>query len=365
MRSEVQDLLIKIIRSELTGECGSSFQPNEQVVKLALKHQLSHLVFHAYAKSGEKKYNPYLYRNILVVEQQKNALDKIRKSFSENKIPFLPLKGSVLRSLYPEDWMRNSCDIDVLVKREDLETAGRILSSLGYAKHTVSGHDVSYHTGAVRIELHFALIEDYRYPQISAVLEKVWDEAQQVGDFEYVMRDEMLYLFHIAHMMKHFENGGCGVRPFMDLWLLHHKKAFDRERRERLLRQCGILRFSAVMERLADAWFSEANADGLEQLEAFVFDGEAYGTVENRVAVKKQKRGGSVAYLRSRIFVPYARLKEQYPILQKKKYLLPFYQVVRWTKMWRRKGRYVQELKESVSVTTDKKVNELLKSLGL
>ena len=27
------------------------------------------------------------------------------------------------------------------------------------------------------------------------------------------MLDELFYFYHIAHMVKHFENGGCGIRP--------------------------------------------------------------------------------------------------------------------------------------------------------
>ena len=34
------------------------------------------------------------------------------------QIPFLPLKGSVIRQYYPEPWMRTSCDIDILVDFE-------------------------------------------------------------------------------------------------------------------------------------------------------------------------------------------------------------------------------------------------------
>ena len=43
-----------------------------------------------------------------------NALEKAQ-------IPFVPLKGSVIRKYYPEAWMRTSSDIDVLVHKEDVE----------------------------------------------------------------------------------------------------------------------------------------------------------------------------------------------------------------------------------------------------
>ena len=365
MRNAIQDLFIRIVRAELTGGDCSSFTPNDEVVCLATKHQLAHLIFHAYSKAGEKKYNAALYRNIWMTEQQKAAFNAIRNSFKDYKIPYIPLKGIVIRSLYPEDWMRNSCDIDILVKRENLPVAEDVLLGLGYTKQGKTAHDVSYCAGKVRVELHFALIEEYRYPKVSAVLEKVWQYADQVSEYEFAMRDEILYFYHIAHMMKHFENGGCGVRPFLDLWLLNHKKEFDYQRRVALLQQGGLVKFAHYMEMLSDAWFSNHEASDIEEIETFVFEGEAYGTVENRVDIKQQKRGGTNAYLRSRLFVPYSKLKEQHPVLQKRKFLLPFFEIARWFNVLHRKERYINELKRSVSAGEKKSINEILNKLGL
>ncbi|MFX7845188.1 nucleotidyltransferase family protein, partial [Acinetobacter baumannii] len=74
------------------------------------------------------------------------------------------------------------------------------------------------------IELHFNLIEDHRIKGASAILNRVWDAAVPCGGwtYQYEMPDELFYFYHIAHMAKHVENGGCGIRPFLDIWVLMH-----------------------------------------------------------------------------------------------------------------------------------------------
>ncbi len=44
-------------------------------------------------------------------------------TLERTEISYIPLKGSVIKDLYPEPWMRTSCDIDILVHEEDLESA--------------------------------------------------------------------------------------------------------------------------------------------------------------------------------------------------------------------------------------------------
>lgn len=74
--------------------------------------------------------------------------------------------------------------------------------------------------------------------------------------------------------------------------------------------------------------------------------------------------------LTQRMFMPYAYLKDEYPVLKKHKWLTPIYQAVRWFQMLRRKGgldNSVSELKANViSRKNDAaSVAEILKHLGL
>lgn len=349
MRTTVQDEFIRILRAELTGETAVPTGDPTEVLALAKRHQMEHIVSHALLKNGQKEYAKPLHQSIWMSEQQGFVLDQVRGAFNGREIPFIPLKGAVLRGLYPEGWMRNSCDIDVLVRESDLASAEAALTGLGYVKSNgKTAHDITFTAGAVCLELHYTLIEEYRLPQIAAVLDRVWDYSYLVHDYEYAMADEMFYFYHIAHMVKHFENGGCGVRSFVDLWMLDHWMAFDCQKREDLLLQGGILTFAQAAERLAEHWFSGGDATGLDTMEQFVFTGGAYGTTVNGVTVKKVLRGGRWRHILSRLFVPYAQLKRYYPVLQKHPYLLPVYEVVRWVQALDRKNRYLHELGASL-----------------
>ena len=57
------------------------------------------------------------------VRNIENEQGRVRKCLEEAEIPFILLKGAVVRDFYPEAWMRTSSDIDVLVPRGELSHA--------------------------------------------------------------------------------------------------------------------------------------------------------------------------------------------------------------------------------------------------
>ena len=69
-----------------------------------------------------------VYRN----EQIKYAFAQICDTFELSSIPYIPLKGSVIRPYYPKESMRTSCDIDILVKEENHEAAIDVLVQRGF-----------------------------------------------------------------------------------------------------------------------------------------------------------------------------------------------------------------------------------------
>lgn len=94
-------------------------------------------------------------------------------------IPFIPLKGSVLRDLYPEGWMRTSSDIDILVKQDDVEKAADILvEKLGYSRKVGTTREISFFSPLqIHLELHFDLIEDTVSKEQNDILSKIWNVA--------------------------------------------------------------------------------------------------------------------------------------------------------------------------------------------
>ena len=127
------------------------------------------------------------------------------------------------------------------------------------------------------------------------------------------------YLNPTEDMAKHFVGtGGCGIRSFLDMWVLNHCVDFNQEKRETLLADGGLTVFAKQAALLSEVWFGAAgHTEITRQLETYILRGGVYGTTTNRVAVQQQKRGGKVKYALSRILIPYKVIRFHYPILQK------------------------------------------------
>ena len=264
-----------------------------------------------------------------------DELSRLHTLFEENEIAHIALKGSVLREFYPEPWMRTSCDIDILVNKKDLGLAKSLLTEKFGYEHTGSTPcDISFESkSGVHLELHFALMPDEHSDVGDALLDAVWERTYRAENknFTYFMNDEIFYYYHIIHMAKHFQAGGCGVKPFLDLCILNERVPHDKSKREELLKNSRFSAFENGMLRLLGVWFSgDAEDEFTKSLESFIFVGGAYGTVENGVNVGVAQKKGRLKYVLSRIFLPYKSMRINYPILEKHKILLPLYHVRRW-----------------------------------
>jgi hypothetical protein len=290
------------------------------------------------------------------------------------KIPHMLLKGAHLRQYYPSPEMRTSSDIDLLVRPEDLDQAVKLLTDqIGYTNIRQGSHDIMLLTSSgIHLELHYALIETEQYQTIQEILSHVWENALPLSDtaYGYTMSEEMLYFYHIAHMVKHFTEGGCGIRFFMDLWILEHRApSYDHKKLETMLRKCNLYTFTEAARKLAEVWFSDEQTDDLTQdMAQFVLSGGVYGSLENRVKLQRLEKN-HFRYLLSRIFLPYSTLKYQFPILQKHAWLLPFCEIRRWFRLLSnstaKRIRYELDVNKTVSPELQAQTRELLSRLGL
>ena len=374
--SQLGDILSSLSREDIIS-----------AIKLAKRHDIAHLVcselLSGSALKGDEALERAMNKELILAhlrcENLCHELERVCACLSDAQIPHIPLKGSVLRSLYPEPWMRSSCDIDVLVPEELLVKAqDALISVLEYEKGERGGHDVAFTSkSGVHVELHFGTVEEGRASDARSLLMHIWDHATPVeqGGYTHRLSDAMFYFYHIAHMAKHFENGGSGVRPLIDMVILESSPEADRGKREELLALGGLEAFERECMLLAKRWFGSEEAPPspdtafTEGLGQFILHGGAFGTVENMVTINQSKSGSRAGYVLSRLFMPYSRLKLIYPVLERHKWLFPFYQVVRWIKVItdKRVGRSVEEMKRSGSVSQRESENAkmMLERLGL
>ncbi len=385
MSENIRSVLFSVLRSVILNtpmsdeeKASATKEDMNALMNLAVKHDVGHLVAYGLQSNRLVNENSDIRQQIFLAvyryEKLNYDLNRTCEALERAEIPFIPLKGSVIRKLYPEPWMRTSCDIDLLVHESDLDAAVACLKNeLGYTDHGKGSHDVSLSTPAgMHIELHYSLIESNQAGKADFPLCTVWEDAkpQEGSRYHYVLSDEMFYYYHIAHMAKHFLYGGCGIRPFIDLYILKQSVQLDAEKKDALLSSGGLSEYALQAEQLTAVWMGgAAHTDLTARMEGYIFSGGVYGTVENRVRVQQVRKGGRLSYALSRIWLSSEQLSYLYPVLNRKKWMLPICQVRRWFRLvfGGSLKSSVHELHCNSSVSDDEQqaIRELLTQLEL
>ncbi len=304
-------------------------------------------------------------------EQILHDIQVVRNAFNDAKIEFIMLKGAFIRTLYNKPQFRTSCDIDVLVKENQIKKATIALIKAGFIKKPKEMYVYKFEsTSGVGLDLHYSLKGSYNQ-KISNTLDLVWDNAElKVSEgCEYQLTPEFFMFYFLAHMQKHFKKG-CGIKPFIDLKILTEKLDCNKEELNQIIKDNGLFEFYSAMLQLNQVWFNNAKHSELSLLiEEFIFDGGTYGSIVNDVAVKKSKANGKSGFIRQRLFLDFDQLSGFYPNLVKHKWLMPFYQVKRWFKVFRKGKMKKSAIELSVAKTVDEqkiqKTKIMLEKLNL
>jgi hypothetical protein len=159
-------------------------------------------------------------------------LARLLKAFERAAIPLIPLKGLVLaETLYPHPALRPSTDIDILIRRHDLEAGDALLQRLDY-RRLADAHSFAFDAvhdratlyeapSGVHVDLHWALSSEPRYAWNEASTAGVWDRAVRVrvaGETTLALCPEDLLIYLAVHLAVH--HALVGALWYYDLYLL-------------------------------------------------------------------------------------------------------------------------------------------------
>lgn len=254
--------------------------------------------------------------------------EKVMNALSTAGMDCIALKGWEMRKLYPNMTMRQMADLDVLVRPYRFGRIKTIMQQLGFSCGSESSwkHD-SFRKGEVHVEMHKRLTDD------SSEIQKweceMWSRAVPTEGSVYKMSSEDYYVFHFVHLHKDFMNGSLGLRRIVDTWLLQ-KQERDMDAVRRDLEMFGLWTFHERMVALSRAAMGDAPIDeNSEILLAHAFRHGIYGSEVSykagRIAamgtdLKSGKRNSAI----NAVFLPYKRMKAQFPVLEKWPILLPW-----------------------------------------
>jgi hypothetical protein len=324
------------------------------LLQAAAKHKLAGITAQALESAGIRteataRAKGNALRKVILLDAEKNA---ILERFEAAGIWYMPLKGAILKDMYPALGMREMSDIDILIDPERMEDADGIMREMGYEKEEESGAHNSFHKEPVyHIELHKRLFSPlvgnkalYRY------YENVWDRALPDGknSFGYRFNDEDFYIYMIAHEYKHYYLGGTGLRSLLDTYLYCTCKGDDLDWDYICteIKKLDISGFEEKNRSLAMTLFrGEDLNEAQQEILDYVISSGAYGTVRNRVdnSIANVNRygkgfGAKIRYLFRRLYPPMDVVKETFPFFAKHPVLLPvlpLYRAMRSTKAHR------------------------------
>lgn len=350
-------LLIDLVRSEITGEklnLPKDFTFNfDQLIRLAKNHEISQIVSDSLIKNGvitEEKQLKIAQEQIYYASYRntKNEyiLNLVYNTLEKAHIEHIPLKGAISRNLYPETWMRMSCDIDILVPQDKFYDAINALKEIGFTVSTnVRYHDVSLILSDVNLELHFSLCENVH--GIDNLLKEVWKYAIKDTDYRYYQTNDYFVFHHIAHMVHHFLTGGCGIRPLIDFWILKRSDFFDETKVREYCKKARILDFyDAICETVDGCFFGKEITDIAERVLKYLSVGGAYGSFSNNAATYTILNDGKIKFIIRMAFPSYENMKMPYPILNKMPVLLPFCYIHRiFKKIFGKRSKVIEKVK--------------------
>lgn len=299
-----------------------------RVLSMAKKQEVILLIYFGLKNAGSNLTDIIKHEmlsGVFLYTQNTHMLEKAKALFKIGGIPFVPLKGTLVRDLYPEPWLRHSCDVDLLIREEDLEKAVHILTGAGFqTKNKKDYHDVSLFYGGAHLELHFNICENI--PRIDSALSQVWKHTVKISDYEY-HETGAFFLYHaVAHLLYHFVRGGCSLKQFLDIWLLRQKGEFDEEELKQLLSTGKLERFYEIICEVSDIWFGGKKQTELSRkIEEQVMNKGLAGARRLSDSINIMLEGGIRKHVLRSVFLPMREMKWIYPALEKHPFLLPHY----------------------------------------
>ncbi len=329
----MQDL-IYLCRCAVSGESAEKARAEKMdlraVYREAERHTLTAVA--AYALAGAGVRNPAFLWARERAARKTALMDREQARITERLeaagIRYMPMKGAVLKDLYPARGIREMADRDIFIDEARAADVRRIMEELGYKTDTFDEeyHDCYRKGTECTFEMHRHLMGPMSGKAMYAYYLKA--EKALAGDGEDTcacrLGDGDFYLFLVAHEYRHYAGEGTGLRSLLDTYVALTRLKPDLKAVRAEARKLGIAEFEELNRSLALHLFGGGTLTEAERsLLDYLADCGTYGKEEN-FAKNLLAQEGRRGYFRSRLTLPYARMLEMYPALRRHPAAYPF-----------------------------------------
>ncbi|MBO5747362.1 MAG: nucleotidyltransferase family protein [Clostridia bacterium] len=383
MTENSQKKIIALVKSALSGERAELAEnvDVEKLYKFASRQNIVSLIYSGLVNCGfdgqsaeSEQFFISTCQYVVTAGQQDDYIGEIFREFDANKIDYLPLKGTLLRELYPRPEMRAMGDADILIKVEQYDVIKPIMLRLGFTEDVESDHELVWYKDSVMIELHKRLIPSYNKDYYKYFGDG-WNKAERCADstrYQMTKEDNLIYL--LTHFAKHYRDAGIGIKHLVDIKLYLEKVPdIDFRYLKKQLEKLNLWEFFNNLQKTIAVWFDGGVEDEATRLiTKTIMSGGAFGTAKasNVSAALKDKKQGQTKNRFERflimVFPSYDRMSEKFPVLKKCPVLLPFLWVWRLFGVLFKKEKRdsVPKFYDSVAVLNAENINTYERELN-
>ena len=340
--------ILSLVRSGLLGgKCEIDAQIDwGRLYSISFRHGIISIVYNALKNSNISVPNEFLrlfqVEALRYVRQDYHQRSEIKAIFGElekNGIRYIPLKGIIMKNLYPKPEYRWMSDADIFIDESQVERILPCMKNLGYKYKEHLSHEFTLEKDELfQVELH-TLALDPQNKLIDEYFKDSFSFAYQIDGMQYQYNDNDMLLHAICHLFKHFMYDLGNLRNVIDIYYLLQAPSLDIIYVDQKLREWKLDRFFDVVQRTVNDWFGKKEFDERETLflssilrksETLEHKWEVVSTfIRNEKENKKKSGGRRIRNFFSTLFPPYSVMKRGYIILERIPILLPFFWVWR------------------------------------
>lgn len=342
-----QQSAVLLIKSAITGEPEKLPEKMEfpTVAKLMERQGLAAICYLGALNCGISEEDPTMQHlqdmycvALIGSERQLELIEKICQAFEKNGIDHMPVKGTLMKKLYPDHAMRYMCDADILIKEEQYADIIPIMESLGFREKGESDHEHIWKHPFLMVELHKHLIPSYNKDYYS-YFGVGWDLAKLQNGHCWSMTHEDAFIYDTIHFAKHYRDATANSHFIVDLWM--YLRTYPDLDLAYIRHQLSRLKMEAFLDnilRVTRAWFEDSERDDVaDRITDVLLNDDSRKEINEKNAIAQETRAvekeGSVEKARrkqifQRIFLSKDQMAHAYP--QFKNLPLPIAWVARW-----------------------------------
>lgn len=373
--------IISLVKSAIDGSHAEITADTDwrQVFNYSKNQTLVPLVYYGILESDidipdeiKQSFNHCLLSHILVDQRQQFELAKIYEAFDRESIEYMPIKGAVLRPIYPKTEMRPMGDADILIRMHDKDKVEDNMVKLGYTLEKESAHEYVFNKDNICIEIHKCLIPPYS-KDYYAYYGDGWQLANKAEDgSRYEMSKEDHFTYLITHFAKHYRAGGIGVLHMVDFWVYLRTYQIDTDYVRGELEKLSLGKFFDNVMQTVDSWFNGAPYTEMTQfITQHIFNNGIWGTQETHsmASAVKVSKSSSVKGIKLKravrlIFPKISSMQYRYPVLKKCPVLLPFVWIWRFFDVLLFKRDKLNRRINELNSTNEEAVTEYQKAIN-